>query len=245
MCDKMEDMHNPTSASHLLGSVVEGWGRDIVFGQTAPGTRILTDQMVNSLQVSRTVVREAVRILEGMGLVEVTRRVGITVLPPERWSPFDANVLRWRLAGPDRMACLRSLSELRAAVEPAAARLAATNATPEHCGALSGAVMGMAVTARAANAEDYLDHDVIFHQTLLLASGNPMFAGMRHVVTAVLAGRTHHALMPEVANSEALRLHGVVASAVQSGDGIEAEHAMQGIVAESTEAIEAMAVTAR
>lgn len=225
----------------MLDSIVEGWGRDIVFGQSAPGTRIVTDQMVSSLGVSRTVIREAVRVLESMGLIEVARRVGITVLPPERWSPFDARVLRWRLAGPDRMACLRSLSELRAAVEPAAARLAASRATPDHCGALSGAVIGMSVTARSANADAYLHHDETFHRTLLLASGNPMFAGMTQVVTAVLQGRTRHALMPSVAEPEALALHGAVASAIQFGDGIAAEQAMRGIVKESAAAIEVMA----
>ena len=233
------DVSTPTSSA-LHSSVVEGWGRDIVYGNLAPGSRILTDQMVTSLGVSRTVVREAVRVLESMGLVRPLRRVGITVLPSEQWNPFDPNVLRWRLAGPDRMATLRALSELRGAVEPAAARLAARHATPEQCGALTGSVIGMTVTARAANAEDYLAHDSTFHSTLLRASGNPMFAGLTTVVTAVLSGRTRHALMPIVAEPEALRLHQVVAGAVQSGDGAAAEEAMRGIVAESAEAVETL-----
>lgn len=236
----MSVVSTPTTSSALHSSVIEGWGRDIVYGNLAPGTRIVTDQMVDSLGVSRTVVREAVRVLESMGLVQPLRRIGIVVLPPERWSAFDANVLRWRLAGPDRVATLRSLSELRAAVEPAAARLAARHATPEQCGDLIGAVIGMTVTARSANADAYLDHDTTFHRTLLEASGNPMFAGLTTVVTAVLSGRTRHALMPQVAEPEALRLHQVVAASVQSGDGPGAEAAMRGIVAESADAIETL-----
>ena len=48
-------------------------------------------------------------MLESMGLITVRRRVGITVLPPEIWNPFDLNIIRWRLAGPDRLAtCNRS-----------------------------------------------------------------------------------------------------------------------------------------
>ena len=69
------------------------------------------------------------RVLESMGLVAARRRVGITVLPPARWNPFDPDIIRWRLAGPDRLRHLQSLSELRSAIEPLAARLAAAHAT--------------------------------------------------------------------------------------------------------------------
>lgn len=229
------------SASQLHESVVSRWGRQIVTGELAPGSRLLTNQVVTALGVSRTVVREAVRVLESMGLLESTRRVGITVLPPDRWNPLDPSVLRWRLEGPDRLECLRSLSELRSGIEPTAARLAAARATPEQCGAMLAAVIGMNVTARAANDEAYLAHDQDFHRTLLAASGNALLAGMEGVVTAVLEGRTHHALMPTVANPEALRMHGVIATAVQNGDGPAAEAAMQAIVAESATAIETIA----
>ena len=224
----------------LHNSVVQRWGWDIVSGALPPGTRIVADDAAIQLGVSRTVVREAVRVLESMGLLTVRRRVGITVLPPESWNPFDPNIIRWRLAGPDRLRHLQSLSELRSAVEPLAARLAAENATGEHCGALTAAVIGMSSTARSANAASYLAHDCDFHRTLLLASGNPMLAGLADVVVEVLAGRTRHDLMPNVAEPEAIRLHGVVASAVQSRDGAAAEEAMRSIVAESAVAVQAM-----
>ena len=98
----------------------------------------------------------------------------------------------------------------------------------------------MSATARSANAESYLAHDSDFHRTLLLASGNPMLAGLADVVVEVLAGRTRHSLMPAVAEPEAVHLHGVVASAVQSRDGAAAEEAMRAIVAESSTAIRAI-----
>src|SRR5664279_5218512 len=108
--------------SDLHESVVQRWGWDIVSGALPPGTRIVADAAAVQLGVSRTVVREAVRVLESMGLITVRRRVGITVLPAGHWNPFDPNIIRWRLAGPDRLGQLQSLSELRSAVEPLAAR---------------------------------------------------------------------------------------------------------------------------
>ncbi len=224
----------------LHDSVVQRWGWDIVSGALPAGTRIVADDAAAQLGVSRTVVREAVRVLESMGLITVRRRVGITVLPTERWNPFDPNIIRWRLAGPDRLTHLQSLSELRSAVEPLAARLAATHASPEQCGALTAAVIGLSSTARSANTGSYLAHDCDFHRTLLVASGNPMLAGLADVVVEVLTGRTRHALMPRVAEPEAIRLHALVASSIQSGDGVAAEQAMRAIVAESATAVTAI-----
>lgn len=224
----------------LHDAVVQRWGWDIVSGALPPGTRLSADTAAAQLAVSRTVVREAVRVLESMGLLAVRRRVGITVQPPEAWDPYDLNIIRWRLAGPERVRHLQHLGQLRVAIEPLAARLAATHATGDDCGALTAAVIGMSATSRTANAAEYLAYDSSFHRTLLQASGNPMLAGLSDVVVEVLAGRTRHSLMPATADSEAVRLHGVVASCVQAGDAEGAEVAMRAIVDESTAAVLAM-----
>lgn len=221
----------------LHDAIVERWGAEIGSGRRAPGSRIVMEQAVAEFAASRSAIREAVRVLESLGMVESRQRVGITVLPSSSWSPYDTRVLRWRLEGPDRLDLLQSLSELRGAVEPVAARLAATRATPEQCGALAAAVIGMSSTARAANAEEYLAHDIDFHTVLLQASGNVMLASLGSIVVAVLEGRTHHSLMPAVADAEALRLHSEVAAAVQGRDEAAAEKAMRAIVAESADAM--------
>ncbi|GAT71882.1 GntR family transcriptional regulator [Microbacterium sp. HM58-2] len=229
----------------LHDAIVERWGAEIGSGRRAPGSRIVMEQAVAEFAASRSAIREAVRVLESLGMVESRQRVGITVQPPESWSPYDPRVLRWRLEGPDRLALLQSLSELRGAVEPVAARLAATRATPEQCGALAAAVIGMSSTARAANAEEYLAHDIDFHTVLLQASGNVMLASLGSIVVAVLEGRTHHSLMPAVADAEALRLHSEVAAAVQGRDEAAAEKAMRAIVAESADAMTEMRTAAQ
>lgn len=227
-----------TTALHDV--IVERWGADIGAGRRPPGSRIIMDEAVSEFNASRGAIREAVRVLESLGLVASRQRVGILVQPPESWSPYDERVLRWRLDGPGRAELLQSLSELRGAVEPVAARLAATHATPEQCGMLTASVIGMSSTSRSADNEEYLAHDIAFHTTLLQASRNVMLSSLSPIVVAVLEGRTHHALMPGVAEPEALRLHGEVAAGVQSGDAARAEAAMRAIVAESSEAMEAM-----
>lgn len=148
-------------------------------------------------------------------------------------------MIRWRLAGPDRARQLRSLSELRDGVEPVAAALAAVHARPEHIGQLTAAVIGMSVTGRQGDLEAYLGHDTAFHCALLAASGNDMFAALASVVGEVLAGRTHHDLMPAHPEPSAIRLHADVAQAVASGDASGAERAMRAIVDEAQRAMEA------
>src|SRR5699024_3378085 len=80
--------------------------------------------------VSRTVAREAVRVLESMRLVVSRPRTGIRVRPRQDWSVFDPQLIRWRLAGSDRMAQLRSLNELRDALETGADDSAAERGVP-------------------------------------------------------------------------------------------------------------------
>jgi DNA-binding FadR family transcriptional regulator len=125
-------------------------------------------------------------------------------------------------------------------MEPIAAELAATHATPEQCGALMGAVIGMSVTGRAGDLPAYLAHDVAFHTTLLGASGNELFASLAEVVAEVLIGRTQHDLMPEHPEPAAIRLHGDVAEAVSSRDPGRARSAMRDIVSEAAQAVEAV-----
>ena len=145
------------------------------------------------------VAREAIRVLESMGMVASRRRVGITIQPSSNWNVFDPRVIRWRLDAGDRAAQLVSLSELRRGFEPAAAALAARRADPHQCRIMAAAVSDMVVHGRSGDLDAYLLADKVFHRTLLEASGNEMFRALYDVVAEVLAGRTHHGMMPATA----------------------------------------------
>src|SRR3989442_71428 len=120
----------------LHARVLASLGPAITAGDYPPRPGLPTDELEQRFDVSRTVGREAVRVLESMHLGESRRRVGVTVRPTEEWNVFDPQVIRWRLAGADRPRQLRSLTALRSAVEPAAAALAARLATPAQCAEL-------------------------------------------------------------------------------------------------------------
>ncbi|MFE9364047.1 FadR/GntR family transcriptional regulator [Streptomyces sp. NPDC006978] len=212
-----------TPAQGLHTHVLDALGLEIAAGDCPPGQVLRTDELAQRFDVSRTVVREVVRVLESMHLVESRRRVGVTVRPTEEWNVYDPQVIRWRLAGSDRPRQLRSLTVLRSAVEPVAAGLAARNATAEQCAALTECALGMVATSRGHQLEGYLRHDTAFHRIVLDASGNEMFARLGDVVAEVLAGRTHHQVMFEDPDPAAVTLHVRLAEAVREGDAEGAE----------------------
>ena len=213
-------------------------GPDLVEGVLVPGQVLRIEGLEARFGVSRTVIREVVKVLESLQIVSSRRRVGVRVRPRREWNLFDPRIIRWRLDGPGRAEQLRLLSELRHGIEPVAAQLAARHATPEQCGKLTGAVIGMTVTGKAGDLEAYLAHDVTFHQVLLEASGNEMFAALAPVAAEVLTGRTHYDLMPASPSVAAIRLHGDVAQAVAGGSPEQARRAMDDILDESMDAMD-------
>ncbi|MGC5039352.1 FadR/GntR family transcriptional regulator [Streptomyces sp. DT190] len=212
-----------TPGRGLHGRVLDTLGPEITAGEYPPGSVLRTDELAQRFDVSRSVMREAVRVLESMHLVESRRRVGVTVRPKSEWNVYDPQVIRWRLAGADRPHQLRSLTVLRSAIEPVAAGLAARNATSEQCAELTECALGMVAHSRGHKLEGYLLHDVAFHRVILSASGNEMFARLGDVVAEVLTGRTQHDVMFDDPDPAAVTLHVRVAEAVRAGDAARAE----------------------
>jgi DNA-binding FadR family transcriptional regulator len=225
----------PSGAQH--DHVLSGLGTRIASGQLAAGQVLTLEDVGTEYAVSRSVAREVIRVLESMRLVASRRRVGITILAREKWNVFDPRVIRWRLDAGDRAEQLLSLSELRRGFEPVAAALAAQRANAHHCRILAAAVSDMVMHGRAGDLESYLLADKVFHKTLLEASGNEMLRALDGVVTEVLAGRTHHGMMPKQPNPAAIALHDEVARAVRLQDAPAAERAMRAIIDEAADAL--------
>lgn len=214
----------------LRNLVLDTLGREICAGAIGPESTFTTESIEDRFQVSRPVVREALRALEALGLVVSKRRVGVRVQPLTHWNVYDLQVIRWRLAGPSRVAQLRSLTELRGAIEPAAARLAAQRAPLNQAGELVGLSGRLWAAGREGDTERFLQLDREFHALVLEMSGNEMFAQLHHLVDEVLSGRTHYGLMPQYPAHEALQMHVDIATAIQAGNADKAAASMIAIM---------------
>lgn len=230
----MKSSSSDAIAPVLHSSVLERIGAEIAQGVRPPGSVITLAQLEDEAGVSRTVIREVVRILESMGMVESRRRVGVTVLPVAAWSVLDPNLIRWRLRGADRISQLHRLTEMRLALEPTAARLAAAKATMEEGIELVELASRLRILGEAGQGHEqpYLETDIAFHALLLAASGNDMLASLHGIVSEVLAGRTDLGLSPADPVPGAVDNHEGIARAVVDGDADLAEHYARAVVME-------------
>ncbi|WP_309065753.1 FadR/GntR family transcriptional regulator [Microbacterium sp.] len=212
-------------AADLHGDVLDDLGSRIAQGLLRPGHVLTLAQLEQEYSASRTVVREAVRVLESIRMLSSRRRVGITVLPRDQWNELDPQLIQWNLRGRHRQQQLESLMELRVAVEPMAARLAARRATPQQRTELQRLAEELGDLGRRGRALDdaYLQADIDYHTLLLTASGNPLLAALQVPVREVLLGRTRLGLHPPIPAAGTLEDHLRVAVDIGAGDADAAE----------------------
>ncbi len=212
-------------------------GQQIVSGRLEPGTVVTVEVLETQHGISRSVVRETVRVLESMGLASSRRRRGIEVLPESNWNLYDPRLIGWRLQTTDRRAQLRELMELRLAIEPEAARLAARSAPREGAAELVAVVAQLWSSGHAVDPESqavYLRLDVRFHTAVLQLSGNRMFARLDSLVGDTLLARTEFGFVPPRPAAASLQEHVDVAAAVSRGDEEGAARTMLSILRRAT-----------
>jgi len=160
-------------ARKLHTRVADQIGRSVVRGEIPPGHALPSElRICDMMNVSRTAVREALRVLVGKGLLQSRPKSGTKVRDPEHWNHLDPDVLRWQLEVSDVDNFLRKLFQLRLAVEPAAAALAAAGATADDNRRIKSAFEKM---ASAKTNDAFAEADIDFHRNIFRATHNEFF----------------------------------------------------------------------
>lgn len=211
---------------------VEHLGRLIGTGELPPAAQINTDEMCEQLNISRGVLREALRVLQDKGMVEARTKLGTWVLPDERWNLLDRDVILWRVQGPQEQANrqIRELLELRSIVEPVAAAGCARQADDEHVARLLQLSRSLGEAIAERRRADFMAADIEFHTLLLVASGNGVFRQFSGAIEAVLRARENLLMLPDQVGEEASHSHDVLARAIAAGDAARAEELSRAIV---------------
>jgi DNA-binding FadR family transcriptional regulator len=172
-------------SASLHGMILTQIGQRIVRGDFAPGEALPNaDDWCAAEGVSRTVLREAIKVLAGKGLVESRPKTGTRVRPRADWNFLDPDVLAWRFASAANGDDARSLFDLRRGIEPMAAGLAAERATPAQVRELEGVLAEM--EEAADEPERFAAPDLVFHQSLLRMTGNELIGSLAAVIETAL-----------------------------------------------------------
>lgn len=229
---------------NVHGHTLEHLGEAIVGGQYPPGSSIPPEPtLCETLGVSRTVVREAVKSLAAKGLLVTGPKVGTRVLPAEQWNWFDPDVITWQGKAGLTRDFLRDLQELRRVVEPAAVRLAAERATADDLARIETAYAGMKQAIEQGG--DYVRHDLAFHQGLLLACHNRMVVQMSKALGALLRTSFELSTARPDGPAQSLPLHRAVLDAVIARNAGKAERAILVLIDGAADDIEQVLASRR
>lgn len=207
-------------------------GVRIVSGHYQPGDPILAEALEADLGVSKTVVREALKVLAAKGLVESRPKRGTVVRPRDAWSLLDPDLLLWQSLGTPQPAFLQDLAEVRSIVEPEGARLAAQRRLDSDLEAIDSALDAM--THADGDADRVIEADLLFHRSLLDAAHNELLSRMEGVIEAGLRIRDQM-VHGAGRGADAVAAHQAIADAVRDGDSERAEVATRALLARAEE----------
>lgn len=216
--------------SDQLTSVI---GRRIVDGEYGTGELLPNEaELLGEFGVSRTVLREAIRALAAKGLVETKQKVGTRATSPENWALLDPEILEWQVQATngDQRGLLRSLVEVRAIVEPAAARLAARRGTPEEIAQMREALADMAAAIEAQDDEAFIAADLRFHTGILVGCHNPLLLQMNATIASALRMSRDITIQVTHSSETAMPLHAAVLDFIASGQPEPAADACERLI---------------
>jgi len=227
----------PASERTLHAQLAREIGLQILEGEFAPGA-VLPNEADFGMQlgVSRTALREAVKVLAAKGLVEVRRKTGTRVRPKHDWNALDPDVLNWLFSGNGFALGIHDLLELRLIIEPAGARLAAQRATAEHLAAIEGALTAMETAA--AHSLSSVEADLQFHLAILEATENAFMRPFGALIQEALRASFKLTNRDRLAFEESLRRHRDVFEAIRDRKPAAADVAMQIVLNRTSDDIE-------
>ncbi|MES2934446.1 MAG: FadR/GntR family transcriptional regulator [Pseudomonadota bacterium] len=216
------------SARTIHGFLVRKLGVSIVSGVYPAGAMMPVEaELLKENGVSRTAMREAIKILTAKGLLESRPRVGLRVRQARDWNLLDPDVLGWYCECGGFADIAPKLIQMRCMVEPFAAGIAATQHTQAQIEHLESCYEAM---ARARNLEDWITSDLSFHEAILAATGNELLIPLGNMIREGL--RIMFGVSAESTKNPfySLPLHKAVLDAIKARDPLAAQSAMQAIL---------------
>jgi DNA-binding FadR family transcriptional regulator len=221
---------SPTRPRHspgvsLYASLLAQIGQRIVRGELPPGTLLPNVEALSaSYGVSRTVMREVLKVLAGKGMVESRPRTGTRIRPRGDWNFLDPDILSWRYGSAVHPDDVRALFELRRGIEPLAGALAAKRATAAEIDELKRYYAIM--EEHADDGERFAEPDLAFHQLIMRMTGNELIGSLASLIEAALVMSFRLSNANPLGQRPSLPLHRQVVDCIEMGDSEGAQTAL-------------------
>ncbi len=193
-----------------------------------PGDQLPTEAvLLERMGVSRTTLREGIKILAAKGMVTPRPKVGTTVRPPADWSLLDPEVLGWLFSGGDLEGALVELFDVRRMIESEAAALAADMASREQVAEIAAAYQAM---EEATSLEGALEADVAFHKAVIHATNNRFMSALASVSETALRATVRLSVRRPGGLPHSLPQHAAVLRAIVARDAKESRKTMEHLI---------------
>lgn len=221
---------------NLTYSIVHDLGVAVVTGTYSEQNPFPVEaELCRQYGASRSVLREAVKMLTAKGLLGARPRQGTWVQPEENWNLLDPDILGWLLERKFSPALLIEFTEIRLAVEPGAAALAAKVAGAAEKGAVASAIDRMQAAERGD--DDPLESDIAFHVAVLRATRNRFYAQLTGLTATALRFSIRTTNRYKGVQLASVADHKKVADAIIAGRSAAAAEAMRKLIQEALDLI--------
>ncbi len=236
-------MTGETGGGNLTSRIVESLGRAIVAGDYVDLPFPIEADISQQFSASRSVTREAVKMLTAKGLIASRPRHGTSVAPERAWNFLDPDVLRWLLSRGLSLDLLAEFTAFRSAIEPQAAMMAIRHNDRDAIARIGCAVEQMAL-ADGSKTES-LQADIDFHVAILLASGNRFMVQCRDLVETALRFSIRLTNRQKGVDFPDIEAHRAIANAIIAGDAERAVSASRDLLNEAAMLIERARISNR
>jgi GntR family transcriptional regulator, galactonate operon transcriptional repressor len=227
----------------ILGTAVSGLGTRIVGGEWQPGDGIPKEaDLCNEMGVSRSVIREAFRILGAKGLIRSRTSDGTRVQPRSEWRLLDPDVMDWRIKAGDTKVLLEDLLKVRLVLEPGVVHTATLMASPTSRARVAAAwaakqhVYQTQDPQYAVRRARFIEADLEFHRALLAAVESDLLSQLFAVIEAALSLLLDLQMnavgyrTEMIGMEESQELHEAVFVQFEKGEAFAAEAAMRRLI---------------
>ncbi len=225
-----------SKGSNLTAGITDQLGRAIVAGEYRGRGFPIEAEIADQFRASRSITREAIKMLTAKGLITSRPRHGTSVAPEANWNFLDADVLRWILDSGFSLDLLAEFTAFRTAIEPQAAELAIKHADSASIARINEALLRMELAESTRG--NMLQADIDFHVAILEASGNRFMIQCRDLVATALKFSIQMTNSEKGVPGADIEAHRAIANAITERDVQGATRATRAILEEAAMLIE-------